>query len=84
MNSKRAFFSLWRIDLMSFGLVAFAGLLTSLTQGGDEAPPTAVGLMQRAHDGRAVWREFPGFRAAGRASVDGVAVEGTLQVNPSG
>jgi hypothetical protein len=86
MNTNRSLFSRLRIDLMSLGLVALAGFLTSLTQGGDrnESLPTAVSLMHQAHDGRAVWREFPGFQAKLRASVDGTAVEGTVHVSPTG
>jgi hypothetical protein len=86
MNTNGTLISRWRIDLLSIGLVAFAGLMTSLTQGGDSAADeqTAVTLMQRAHDGRAVWSEFSGFRAKVRASVDGSTVNGTLLVSSTG
>ncbi|WP_010583052.1 DUF3386 family protein [Schlesneria paludicola] len=79
-------FSAWRLNVMSFGFVAMAGMLTTFTQGNDSKPTevTAVSLMKQAHDGRAEWHEFPGFRAALRVSVDGVAVEGAVSVSREG
>ncbi|WP_397571811.1 DUF3386 family protein [Schlesneria sp. T3-172] len=78
--------AMWRIDLMSFGLVALAVFLTSLTHGGDgtQPAPTAVSLMEEAHNGRVVWKDFPGFRAKIRAAADGKAVEGTVTVSSKG
>ena len=65
MNVLRPLTVWWRIDLLALGLVSLAGLLTSFAQGDDHAAkePTAVNLMKQAHDGRAVWTEFPGFTA---------------------
>lgn len=76
----------WKIDLISLGLVATAWLLMSLSSGarGADNAPTAVDLMQQAHEGRAVWHKFPGFTAKVRASVDGETVEGTASVSKTG
>lgn len=78
--------SAWRLNVMSCGFVAMAGMLTTLTQGNDFKPveATAVSLMKQAHDGRAEWHEFPGFRAQLRASVDGAAAEGAVTVTHDG
>lgn len=86
MNPKLSFTPWWRLDLMAFGLVALACLLTSFAKGGDKESvvSTASSLMQTAHDGRAVWREFPGFAARVKVSSDGAAVEGALHVTEAG
>lgn len=86
MIGMRRLIVLARLDLLSFGLVALAVFMTSLTRGGDnqDAPPGAAALMKQAHDGRAVWRTFPGFRAKVRASVDGSTLEGAVHVSSSG
>jgi len=85
-RARRRWYSRFRIDVLSLGLVAFAGFLASLTQGNDRdrSEITAVALMQRAHDGRAVWKKFPGFRADIRVSVDGKQVTGSLNVSSKG
>jgi hypothetical protein len=55
----------WRTELMSFGLVAFAGFLTSLTQTNDR--PASHSIPQ-VHDGLAARHEFPDFGTSDRAS----------------
>ena len=85
-NDLTWWFSRWRVNVLSFGFVAMAGFLTTFTQGGDAHPETttAVTLMKHAHQGRAEWHDFPGFRAKLNANVDGVTAEGTVKVSPDG
>ncbi|MDX1965682.1 MAG: DUF3386 family protein [Planctomycetaceae bacterium] len=45
---------------------------------------SAAAQMQSAHDGRAVWRDFPGFEAVLNANRDGQTFAGRLVVTPSG
>jgi Protein of unknown function (DUF3386) len=86
MNENRGLSSRWQLDLLALGFVALAGMLTSLARGGDneQGSPTAASLMQTAHDGRAIWREFPGFTAHVKVSLEGATAEGALKVSPAG
>lgn len=66
-------------------------LLVSVPVMADDAVPaktddgqTAQSLMDAAHDGRAVWSNFPGFRAKIHASASGQQVHGTLAVSSDG
>lgn len=86
MSALRSQTIWWRIDLLALGLVSLAGFLTSFSQGSEETPkePTAKSLMKQAHDGRAVWTEFPGFTARVRCRADGNSIDGQIIVGRDG
>jgi N-acetylneuraminic acid mutarotase len=50
----------------------------------ERSAPTAARLMQRAHDGRAVWLAFPGFTANITAATGDKQTAGTLSVTKDG
>lgn len=79
-------YSYWRVDLWTMGLVVFTAYMTSHAQSGDVSPASssAPAAIRQGHDGRAVWREFPGFRAKIKATTDGKKLEETLQVSAKG
>lgn len=68
--------------LVAGGLVASMLWLSQVSTGAE--PATAVQLMKEAHDGRAVWTRFPGFRAQVRATHDGDVVIAKLNVSANG
>lgn len=70
-----------RLAMLASGLVAICFMIANSACG---AEPTAAALMQKAHDGRAVWRDFPGFTAKIRCSHDGAVLEGQLTADRKG
>ena len=70
-----------RLALLAGGLAAMSVWMTAFASG---AEPTAAAMMQKAHDGRAVWRDFAGFTARVRCSQDGAVVDGQLTVDRNG
>jgi N-acetylneuraminic acid mutarotase len=69
-----------RLILCAVLLVAWTPWIAAISA--DE--PTAVELMRRAHEGRAVWTVFPGFTADIVASHDGNVARGSLTVAADG
>ncbi|MBC7820183.1 MAG: DUF3386 family protein [Planctomycetaceae bacterium] len=70
-----------RLALLAGGLVAMSVWMTAFASG---AEPTAAAMMQKAHDGRAVWTDFSGLTARVRCFQDGTVVEGQLVVERNG
>ncbi len=77
ISRTRCWASLRRAALLAS---VFAGLWSVASA----AEPTASAMMQKAHDGRAVWRDFPGFTAKIRCSHDGAVLEGQLTADRKG
>jgi hypothetical protein len=50
----------------------------------DANGPTAAELLQKARDARAVWENFPGFKAEVEARIDGKVEHGTISVDNEG
>lgn len=69
---------------MAAGLVTLSLWMSVFARGGETTPATAQQMMKQAHDGRAVWVEFPGFSARVRCRADGVAVDGRVVVGRDG
>lgn len=68
-------------------VLAGAALCLAAAPAGAESPSspaTAAAWMQKAHDGRAVWDDFPGFEAQMRCRVDGETFECRIQVDRNG
>jgi hypothetical protein len=68
-------------------MLATAGLaccLGTAVSGDEPSSATAEGLMQNAHDGRAEWKNFPGFTARIQASTEGATTEGRIVVSRDG
>lgn len=70
-------------------LVTFSGMNMNVAHGDEpmkttKAAPTAAELMRRAHFGRAMWSDFPGFRADVVLTVDGETQKGTFQLDAKG
>jgi len=76
-------FSTSKLSLLAGGLVLLSWCLSAPSFGA-ESQPTAAQLMQAAHDGRAVWKNFPGFRAAVTARQNGKQATGTVTVSAEG
>jgi hypothetical protein len=66
-------------EVREFATLAFTWPL--VRQGADSQ---AVSLFQEAVAARAQWKDFPGFTARFKASVDGRPFEGTVKVNAKG
>ncbi len=79
-----------RLSLIADWLLPLGAVITALWLAeacAAEAAPdgvTAVGQMQAAHDGRAVWNDFPGFEAVLSANRDSEVVAGRLVITPTG
>ena len=74
-----------RSSALAAGFVGLALWLALPVQGREPAATqTAAEMMQQAHDGRAVWTDFPGFESRVRCSVDGGVVEGRVSVARDG
>jgi hypothetical protein len=71
------------LAVLAVTLVSLSGLNQPASAQRD-ANPTAARLMQRAHDGRAVWLAFPGFSADVTVAANGRATSGTLKVSAGG
>lgn len=72
----------YRFHIAAIGLVL-------VSAGGPGSPAcfaqeSAAQLMAKAHEGRAVWRSFPGFQADVRATRDGQSSSGKLTVAADG
>jgi hypothetical protein len=70
-----------RLALLAGGLVAACLAIANSARG---AEPTAAAMMQKAHEGRAVWKDFNGFTCKIRCSHDGAVLEGQLTVDRKG
>lgn len=74
----------FRSVAIATGLLLLVWQLTSLANGEDSKARTAAQMMRTQHDARAVWDNFPGFRAKVRCANEGVVVEGEVTVDHTG
>lgn len=79
---KMLAFTLLGILLCALGVTLLSPVVAA--DDGDGPPASAVDLMRAAHEGRAMWARFPGFRAKVSATTDTAAVSGALEVNAEG
>lgn len=70
-----------RLAAIAAGCVGMSLYLSTIARG---AEPSADAMMLRAHNGRAVWNNFPGFTAKVRCKADGSVCEGKVTVEPNG
>ncbi len=85
MNAARLHISCIFRYVLAAGVAAVAcGQGASLRSEEPGKTATAAALMRQAHDGRAEWRNFQGFEARLRCTVDGAAAEGTISVDREG
>jgi hypothetical protein len=66
-------------EIRDFATIAFTWPLDC-----KDADPEAVALFEEALEARAMWKDFPGFRAAISGNLDGRPFEGTVAVDAKG
>src|SRR5689334_17286266 len=82
MTSKASFSNALMLFLCSLA----SSVALNVAKAEDKAiqAASAVDLMKSAHEGRAMWDRFPGFKAKVKATTDTETVSGTLEVDADG
>lgn len=75
--------SVWLCAFVMFLAVGGAPTFVASAMADDDGRPAAT-MMKAAHEGRAMWERFPGFKAKVRLITDAESVQGTVEVDAEG
>ncbi len=78
------FTSPWRRLVAVAVCAASLGIAQANLSAGEKTELTAAGHLRAAHEGRAVWQNFPGFEATFVANQNGKTIQGTLVADSLG